>query len=613
MASSELVDISTACSRRGHLSTVGVVVDTLPPYRTKGSSVCVTFTIKDCHFDKATWYGGLKVKYFSDTMDALPNPRVNDVVLLRNVRINMFQNKPTGVASQHDTVPWAIFRSDSDPSSSPSITTGPVPFPLKQLEKRAALMLLDGVATTGQSTVPQSVLQEPVLQQTSQVVQVSMPASNPKRGFLPFQLIRDVQPGPFVQILGQVVKMNTIDSEKCIMYITDYTSNESLMDIKKEDGDLGTEGDTYDYLSRRKKNWPGPWGKMTIQVTLWEPHATFAREHVSGGKLVLLTYTRIKPGRDSGLEAVVHEDKRFPNKIHVRLISDDHDDRARELMERRKEYWKIHGKPSEDPKKAAKRKKNDQKKPEGKVEEGRKTLSMPVSRTKTNDYIKTRSYDVPPRSIDYILSGESHINRLSGGITYRLPFQNVCYRPEVRVVDFFPPNLEDFAVQVPMGSIMTGDDNENAASTQRMEWEWRFCLLVEGTEPQVPRDQAREQMKLFVTGAEGVHLLSLDPTNLRLHPSRLGELREKLFILWGDLEELKQKHAADTGSTADWVPSKTSSLPFKCCIKEYGVPCTHPRNPDAMVVDGPDRQVCVEPDCFGWERRFAMFGTTIHS
>ena len=89
MASSELVEITTACSRRGYLTTVGVVVDVLPPYRTKGSSVCVTFTLKDCHFDQPSWYGGLKVKYFNDSMDALPNAQLNDVVLLRKIRVGV--------------------------------------------------------------------------------------------------------------------------------------------------------------------------------------------------------------------------------------------------------------------------------------------------------------------------------------------------------------------------------------------------------------------------------------------------------------------------------------------------------------------------------------------
>lgn len=198
------------------------------------------------------------------------------------------------------------------------------------------------------------------------------------RSDLPLELIQNVQPGPFVQILGQVVKMNTFDSEKCVMHLTDYTSNESLMDIKKDDeDDMGTEGDTYDYLSRKRKNWLGPWGKMTIQAVLWEPHATFARMHVKEGQLVLLTYTRIKPGNYSGLEAIVHQDKRYPDKIHVKIIPND-DDRAQDLMARRKEYWKIHGKSSDDSKKSMKRKKNEQKKKEEKLEEGQKALSLPA-------------------------------------------------------------------------------------------------------------------------------------------------------------------------------------------------------------------------------------------
>lgn len=443
----------------------------------------------------------------------------------------MFNDRPNGVASQHDNVPWAIIRSEPDPSSSPSITTGPTSFPLTSLEKRVAIMLLDGINTDKPATVTQPVQQEAVPQQPTEVVQASMTTPNIKSG-LPLVLIQEVQPGPFVQILGQVVKLKTYDSEKCIMYLTDYTSHESLVDIKKDgEDDMGTEGDTYDYLSRRKKNWPGPWGKLTIQVTLWEPHATFARAHVNNGQLVLLTYTRIKSGYNSGLEAVVHQDKRYPNKIHVNIISHE-DDRARDLMERRMEYWKIHGKPSDDPKKASKKKKSEQKKKDERVEEGQKSLTLPASRRNNNPsskpivhawlevcrmlttfaIVKTRSYDVPVRSLPRILSGESHINTIPGGITYHLPFQNVCYRPEVRVVDFFPPKLEDFAVQVPMESVLAGKDGQPPAGTPRMEWEWRFCLLVEGTEPLMSKNDVRAQMKLFVTGAEAVHLLGLDPT-----------------------------------------------------------------------------------------------------
>lgn len=118
------------------------------------------------------------------------------------------------------------------------------------------------------------------------------------------------------------------------------------------------------------------------------------------------------------------------------------------------------------------------------------------------------------KSIDSILSGETHINTIPGGITYQLPFQNVCYRSIVRVVDFFPPNLEDFAVPVPRDSILDDTDNSEDQSTangRHAIWEWRFCLLVEDGEPTPRNQQPRERMKLFVSGAEAVHLLRLDP------------------------------------------------------------------------------------------------------
>ena len=92
----------------------------------------------------------------------------------------------------------------------------------------------------------------------------------------------------------------------------------------------------------------------------------------------------------------------------------------------------------------------------------------------------------------------------------------------------------------------------------------------------------------------------------------MAELREKLFLLWGDLEERKLQEregkvadkAMGGGSVKgngthksvspneDELP-KPAGRPFQCCIKEYGV-----------RVNGEDGRMA-------WERRFRMFGTTI--
>lgn len=127
--------------------------------------------------------------------------------------------------------------------------------------------------------------------------------------------------------------------------------------------------------------------------------------------------------------------------------------------------------------------------------------------------VKSRNVEVPTRSIESILAGETHNVPIPGGISYKLPFQNVCYRLLVRVVDFFPPNLADFAVEVPMKSIVNqGYDEMDDGINGCTEWQWRFCLLVEGAEPVASKQQPRELMKIYVAGAEGEHLLNLTAT-----------------------------------------------------------------------------------------------------
>ena len=291
-----------------------------------------------------------------------------------------------GIASQQARVPWIIFRPELDPSAGPSIITGPGFPPPTSLEKRQALALLDRYGSYQQLTAPQPGRRAGSSRQSHQVVQASVPAK--KKEFLPYTLIQDVQAGCFVQLLGQVVKDNNWHSDKSTIWITDYTTNESLVDYE-HDLDSGTVGDEYSYLSRKRKDWPGPWGKLTMQVTLWEPHASFARERVKPGDLVLLTYVHIKLGSTGNLEAAVHGDKRYPHRVHIRSVSTEYDERARDLMARRKEYWKIHGKPKEQTKETKKQKKMEEKKQEERKDESRRKLRTTSSRKKLNAYGKS--------------------------------------------------------------------------------------------------------------------------------------------------------------------------------------------------------------------------------
>jgi protection of telomeres protein 1 len=117
---------------------------------------------------------------------------------------------------------------------------------------------------------------------------------------------------------------------------------------------------------------------------------------------------------------------------------------------------------------------------------------------------------------------ETHNNSSPDGITYRLPFQNLAYRALVRVIDFFPPQLEDFATPfnheyaTPSCSVSDDDQGDHyinlpdiSLNQRGIEWEWRFCLLVEDAH-RGPRGQSRDRLKLFVHGAAAVFLLKMD-------------------------------------------------------------------------------------------------------
>lgn len=119
------------------------------------------------------------------------------------------------------------------------------------------------------------------------------------------------------------------------------------------------------------------------------------------------------------------------------------------------------------------------------------------------------------RPVEDILAIENHNIKSPDGIEYRLPFQNICYRSTIRVVDFFPQNLEDFAV--PEESEKTrspgsDDDEENISNNSNgfIRWVWRFCLLVESA-GSPPQGESKKQMPLFVSGPDAVCLLRMDP------------------------------------------------------------------------------------------------------
>lgn len=112
---------------------------------------------------------------------------------------------------------------------------------------------------------------------------------------------------------------------------------------------------------------------------------------------------------------------------------------------------------------------------------------------------------MPFYPLEKILSAETHKNNGPGGVVYQLPFQNVNYRSQVRVIDFFPPKVEDFTFQTTHTPLF---DTGHSPRGPKYGWEWCFCLLVEGIGPKPPNQEAREPVKLYVCGEDGDFLLN---------------------------------------------------------------------------------------------------------
>lgn len=221
-------------------------------------------------------------------------------------------------------------------------------------------------------------------------------------------------------------------------------------------------------------------------------------------------------------------------------------------------------------------------------------------------------------------------------VKLRLPFVNMNYRANVRVVNFMPPDLEDFAQPKKSTEYWMLSDNEESDADLGLdgeammdratakEWEWRFFLELE--DASLPKDNQGEKKTLWVAvnNSSAQCLINMDASDLQADQKSLDTLRHRLFFLWDELEEKKNReeeskrraalakgginrpplHSSDDESSSpqkqDVIPSQVHNRPFTCCIQQYGVqvPEEDPLKADA----GEGKR---------WQRMFGLFGTRI--
>lgn len=500
-----------------------------------------------------------------------------------------------------------------------------------------------------------------------------------------FSELKDVRDGKFYDLVGQVAK-EPYDAGwgGVTLYISDYTENSNFFhktwDGLEESG--SGSGDPYGYttstdLSMHRKEWVGPYGKMTIQITCFEPHASIIRSEVRSGSWVQLRNVQIKYGRDGRfLEGFMRENRDAITKTNVDVLEttnrDTIDPRLLKAIGRCRDYHKKKKQQIKQIKSAeaagqkrkaslsleqstrpltSRERRSSKRAARGRRGEEERHASE-EKRLELNDQVECEVHPTPFATIESILEPKLYETTVDNQRTSLvLPFNCVKYRCRARVVDFFPPTLEDFACsrKSTLYDVLSDDGNDSgsnsgASSTsssgddvarggQRV-WEWRFALQLEDPGPAGPAKQQnknkpgpRPRLWVLVDNIEAQCLTGLDATDLRRDGETLALLRKCMAVLWGDLEERKARAAArrrEKGADEEAAggmdmgkqrrqqllqkppplessdaeddaagDEPVSNKPFSCCIRQYGVY---------------DK---TRPGGGEWVRCFGLFGTKI--
>ncbi|EXJ94558.1 hypothetical protein A1O1_02954 [Capronia coronata CBS 617.96] len=633
------IPLNDAFDHAEFYSVIGVCVDYFEVTKSRGTDYMTTLKLHDATWNRENG-SGMNFRLFNGNPSNLPViGDQGDVVIFRNFK-NINRGETMGISNRGSK--WVVLpatalascdnlqdmhrRATWSGKNNPSI---PWEFDIfSEDELRYAKWLADQEdPSQWRPVLASTALQREHIMSTN--------GGNPPPRGQKFRLIKDLEvsynrTGTYADLLGEVRHIYS-DDYKTDLRLTDYTTNEGLYEFRFGDPEAGRDGDLYGYTDDSNKKWPGPWGRMTMTLTLWDAHHNYARANVKEGTFVYLRNVQIKLGRNgSNLEGFCRGDKDNPSRSNVEVRkpheaqSDDH---MKSLLIRKREYeekakaenirfirnaqavQKRQVEEADEPKSKKARLRNRKKRenkvkhdtgqrPEGSAADTGKSVA------KLNGNVRCENVNVPCKTVIDILDDDNLVRTTAQGTTFKLPFQNCRYRANVRVVDFFPDDIADFAAPREYSEydyLSDGDNGRdsdidlNQGGGNDVSWEWRFFLLVEDArQQQASRDGRPARMELLVANTDGDYLLNMEACDLRSDENarELAKVKEKLFHLWGDLQEKKEETAMAGGSS--WKPS---ARPFQCLIKEYGVP--------TRTAGGRSR------DSLSYERVFGLFGTTI--
>ncbi|TVY14105.1 Protection of telomeres protein 1 [Lachnellula arida] len=552
---------------RVQVSVIGFLQDFREPFKTGGSDHKCTLRLKD----RSTWSSnsGMDIVVFWPLKYMPKVSKAGDVVLVRGAKVQMFGGAVQLIANKNFTQ-FHILAASNVP---------------REMKSAANIPWNTYGPPEGKAVAPNSIEIAYIIWANSHKSDIDLPSDHEFQDRVrsstnvkdKFSLLQDVQSGRFYNILGKVIKIYDSPREGLSVYLSDYTQNSHF--YNHEWNKIPDGGDEYGYRKKKPQKesdkWPGPYGKMTIQLTLYDVHAEYVREEVKVGQWVLMKNVQMKFGNMGGyLEGVLRGDRgKAEESVKVEVVEqgqDQTDPRLIEGVRRKREHEKkfksqMQAIKDEEAGLGDKRKRGDDEEGDGgksnskqRRKEKRAAAYSKVAEAEAkamkkldlNENIRCAHPDLPIQSFAEIQKPRKIL--LDDGQDHISPFTNCKYRANVRVVDYFPHRIEDFAVgyrssEYEMLSEYSGDedtDHEEDLRTFRSgkgfskdTWEWRFALQVEDATAKDPKDR----MWLIVDnpGAQGLLNLEEDATSLRADKELLHKLKRQLDILWGDLEEQK--------------------------------------------------------------------------
>ena len=337
----DLFTVSTCQIEDSLFNVMGVMLDFQPPKKCRGTDFMCSWRLADStttlpSIDSHIQPGGRSgigqfVRFFKAEHDFPPFEGEGDIVLLRKIKFKTIQNQPTLLASR-DTTAVII--------PALSIPDGPG---LDGSQPRCKIYHKSPPPTAGE------ILYAMRLRRLRDIyARVMLPVSIPDRPTNPlyiaiprrekFSLIKDVHPGKYYDLVGQVVKIYpNPTSDGVELHLTDYTSHKDLFNHEPS-RDASSALVLRNRKSREFKNeWPGPYGKLTLMVFLFRPHDAYVQTEVKPENYIFLRNVHIKESDAKTIEGVLHTDKLHPEQVDAKL-RDKSDERVVRIMERKRAY-----------------------------------------------------------------------------------------------------------------------------------------------------------------------------------------------------------------------------------------------------------------------------------